>query len=339
MRTLGLVLTLISFAALAPAAEHASWEAYIKANRYVCPGPFDTLKTPREITLAGKKYKHSGYRLEVENPDADSKVVIGVMSAIKDTSDGTKQNVKNAFAWFKAEGVEWVVANGDLALEELDLEEVVDLLAAEGLPLLVILGNSESKGSFARVFAEREAKYPNLVNGVWVRQVVADDVELWTLPGYSDRRFVHQGAGCLYKPEDVDLMVKTMTPAGKAPLLLVSHGPPQGKGKTALDWMAEKINVGDDKINSLIDKKKIPFGLFGHILEAGGNAVGKDLSAPVKANTPVASLYLNAGSLAGDPWGMNDGSTATGMAFIVTLDGGKAKYEIKRFKPTAEDSD
>ena len=47
-------------------------------------------------------------------------------------------------------------------------------------------------------------------------------------------------------------------------------------------------------------------------------------------------LYLNAGSLSGDPWGMNDGSTTYGMAAIVTIKGNKATYEMKKFKRTAE---
>ena len=325
--------------AFAQAAEHPTWDAFIKANRYVCPGPFDTLQSPRELTLAGKKYRHTGYRLEVQSPDPDHRVVLGVVSAIKDTSPKTKENVKAAFEWFAKKGVEWVIANGDLALEELDLEEVIDLLAAPGLPVLIILGNSESKGSFARVFAERGGRYPNLINGVWVRQVVADDVELWTLPGYYDKRFSRQGAACVYRPEDVDAMQKMLVPAGTAPVVLVAHGPPKGKGKRALDFMADQVNVGDDQINRLIEKKSIPFGFFGHILEAGGAVVGADLSTPLKTASGVPAFYLNAGSLSGDPWAMTDGTTSTGMAFVVTFDGKTGAYELKRFTPKAEEED
>jgi len=335
---MGSLVLMLAMSAAAPGAakEQPSWEAFIKANRYACPGPFETLKAPRELELGGKKYKHTGYKLEVVNPDADNKIVIGIVSAIKDVSEPTKANVKSAFDWFKAEKVEWVIANGDLALEELDLEEVIDMLAAPGLPVLTILGNSESKGSFARVFAEKAGKYPNLVNGVWVRDLVLDDVELWTLPGYYDKRFARQGAGCLYKPEDVDDMAVALKPNAKLPIALVAHGPPHGKGKKALDWISDKLNVGDEKMNELIERKGIAFGFFGHILEAGGAVVGQDMETPIKPNTPSPQLYLNAGSLSGDPWGMNDGSTSNGMAFIVTIEGNSAKYELKRFKPKPE---
>src|SRR5262249_54964070 len=224
------IFAVLSLALLAHAAEHASWDDYMKANRYKCPGPFDTLKEPRKLTLGGKSYVHNGYKLEVQNPDADANVKIGVVSAIKDVSAGTKANIAAAMEWFKKEGVEWVVVNGDVALEEFDLEEAVDQLGQSGLPLLIVLGNSESKSSFARVYKDAAEKYPNLVNGVFVRQVIADDVELWTVPGYYDKKFVHQGAGCAYSKDDIDATLKELKPSGKGPLVLVSHGPPRGNG-------------------------------------------------------------------------------------------------------------
>ncbi len=101
--------------------------------------------------------------------------------------------------------------------------------------------------------------------------------------------------------------------------------------------MFEGKNVGDPMLTHLIKKKKIPFGIFGHILEAGGTAVGRDLTKAVKAKTGSTSFYLNAGSVSGDPWGMNDRSTSYGMAALVTIDGKKAQYVIKRFERTAED--
>jgi Icc-related predicted phosphoesterase len=333
MRNPILVVVLALSAGSAQAEQHASWAAYMKANRYECPGPLDTLAAPRSMKLAGKRYEHDGYRLVIQEPDADHTVKIGVLSAIKDAAPPTKQNVAAALAWFKKEKVEWVISNGDLALEELDLEDVVDMLGESGLPTLVVLGNSESRGSWARTYKTKEKRFPNLINGTWVRQIVADDVEFWTLSGYHDRRFVKQGAGCLYDQEDVDLMTKELKPAGADPVLLVSHGPPRAKGKGAIDRMFEGKNVGDPMLTSLIEKQKIRFGIFGHILEAGGTAVGRRMANPIAPNTWSSSFYLNAGSISGDPWSMNDGSTSTGMAAIVTLDGKRGRFVFERFAP------
>jgi hypothetical protein len=334
MRDAIVVLVLV-LAGSAAAAERPSWDEYVKANRFVCPGPFDTLKTPRKLVLGGKAYLHSGYRLEVQNPDADDAIVVGVLSAMKDGTAATRENVKAALAWFKARGVEWIIANGDLATEEEDLEQVMRVLGGAGVPVLVFPGNNESRAAFSRVFQAVAPSAPNLVNGVLVRQIVADDLELWTVPGYYDKQYVYQGAGCSYGPSEADTVLAKLKPTGKAPVVLVSHGPPQGQGHAALDVIADGKNVGDHNLTRIIREAHIPFGIFGHILEAGGRAVGADLSSPVAAGTAVPALYVNAGSLSAEPWKMNDGTSSTGMAMLLSFAGGKASWELRRFGPQA----
>lgn len=324
-------LGILCFSGVAFAAEFASWADYAKANRYKCPGPLDTLRTPRTLTFADKPYKHSGYKLEVQKKDADSSIKIGLIGAIKDVSEGTQKNLKETFAWFRGTQVEWVVVNGDVALEESDLEHVFDLLAQEKLPTIVVMGNGESRGSWARVFTEHDKRYPNLINGVWVRQIVADDVEFWTLPGYFDRKFVYQGAGCYYEATDLEVFDK-LSSDRQQPVALISHGPPKGEGAHALDWILDKKNVGDLDLRNLLEKKNISFGFFGHILEAGGAAVGRDFKTPIAPGKSASTLYINAGTLSADPWTMNDGSTGTGIATLVTIDGSAARYEFKKFK-------
>ncbi|MEO1171615.1 MAG: hypothetical protein AAFX94_06145, partial [Myxococcota bacterium] len=187
MRTLIAVLVTLGTSVTVHAARHADWPTYMKANRYKCPGPFDSLAKPRTVTIQGKTYVHNGHRLTVKKRDEDNRLVIGVMSAMKDVSENTQKNVSESLSWFRENGVEWVVVNGDIAVEELDLEDALDILGASGFPVLLTLGNSESRSSFARAYAARSAKYPNLVNGTWVRQIVADDAEFWTLPGYYSK--------------------------------------------------------------------------------------------------------------------------------------------------------
>jgi hypothetical protein len=334
MRRLCVSLAVTLFASTGAAAEFATWADYQRESRYKCPGPFDTLKTPQKLTLGGKTYSHNGYRLELDAKakDADNKITIGVISAIKDVTEDTRANLADAFKWFHEAGAEWVVVNGDLALEEFDLEEAFGLLAEAKLPTLVTIGNSESRGSWARVFKAAAADNPNLVNGVLVRQIVADDVELWTLPGYHDKTFVRQGAGCFYDAPAIDEAVATLKSQGQGPVVLVAHGPPLGKGKNALDYIADQKNVGDPMQNRLLDKAKIPFGVFGHILEAGGRGVAADMATAVPPGKAVPSLFINAGSISADPWGMLDGKTGWGMAMLLVIDGNQARYEVKRFE-------
>src|ERR1051326_4721808 len=131
-------LFVLCSAASAGAATHASWTAYMKENRYACPGPLDTLATPVPVDIGGKRYMHNGYQLVIDDAarDKDNVAKLGVLPAIKDTSAGIQTNRAAALDWFKKENVDWVIVNGDVALEEFDLEEVVDTLAASGLPLL-----------------------------------------------------------------------------------------------------------------------------------------------------------------------------------------------------------
>ena len=128
------------------------------------------------------------------------------------------------------------------------------------------------------------------------------------------------------------MLIKNVKPEGSAPVVLISHGPPEGKGKTALDYIFDKKNVGDPLLNRLIERAGIPFGIHGHILEAGGRGVAKDMKTVIKQGKMSANLFVNAGSLSGDPWGMLDGRTGWGMAMLFTIDGKKAKYEVKSYR-------
>ncbi len=336
MRFAVVVIVLVSsIAGSVHAAEHASWAAFTRANRFKCPAPFDTIKSPRTLQFGDKSYKHTGYKLEIQSPDADDRIVLGVLSAIKDASPETLANLKRAFAAFKKAGVEWVVVNGDLSLEEEGLEGVFDALGASGLPTVVLIGNAESKGSFGRVFLEKEKTFPNLVNGGWVRQIVLDDAELWTMPGYYDRKFVRQGAGCVYGKADVDALGR-LKPTGKGPVVLVSHGPPRSVGNGGIDWMKTANNVGDPALQAFIVDKGIRFGIFGHILESGGAVMGADMRSKIEAKTEMTDLFVNAGSASASAETLNDGRVVHGMAMIITMAAGKAQYELLHLDKLAE---
>jgi Icc-related predicted phosphoesterase len=97
-----------------------------------------------------------------------------------------------------------------------------------------------------------------------------------------------------------------------------------------LDHVPEAGNVGDPDLTDLITAAKLPFGVFGHILEAAGR--GTDLSGKREIKPGVFSdaLYVNPGSANSLPWRMNVGPESYGMAMLFTISGQKAKYEVFR---------
>jgi Icc-related predicted phosphoesterase len=322
----------------ASAQSHANWEAYAATHGRSCPGPFDTFTTPRNLKLGGKSYTQTGYKVEVvqDAQDKDSDVVIGVVSAVKDLSAGTRRNFQLAMQWFASMDVEWVVGNGDLAIDEFDLEEVFAMFAQTGLPTILTIGNSESRGSWSRGFKSL-AKHPQVLNGNLVRQIIADDVEFWTMPGYHDKAFLRPGSGCRYREDDIKQAKAKLLPTRDRALLLVSHGPPRGKGNNALDLISDKKHVGDPWLSDWIGKSQISFGIFGHILEAGGRGVGANLKTRIRPKKYREKLYINAGSLSADPWGLHNGKTSWGMALVFRIKGKKAQYEVKHFPMFEED--
>tara|TARA_B100000676_G_C18038139_1_gene823062 strand:+ start:641 stop:1690 length:1050 start_codon:yes stop_codon:yes gene_type:complete len=327
-----IILMLSIFATPLRAEPAPTWSDYMRQQRHQCPGPLAEFSEPRKIQLANKTYTHNGYKMMVENPDADKDVKIGILGAIKDMSKGTRNNLDAAIKWFKEEGIEWLIANGDISRDEFDLVDAIDYLAKTGLPTLILPGNIDSAGSFARAYMERSEKYPNLINGMWVRQIAADDIEFWVVPGYHDKRFMQYSSSCLFKDDDVQVMLETLLPEEEAPLALVSHGPPRGKGKHALDYIIDGENVGHKGLAQLVKEQEIPFGIYGHILEAGGRGVLRNQKTPVKEGKPSKTLHVNAGSMSAFPWVMHNHKASYGLAMLMTIKDGKAHYKTKRFK-------
>ncbi|MEO1175453.1 MAG: hypothetical protein AAFX94_25880, partial [Myxococcota bacterium] len=75
----------------------------------------------------------------------------------------------------------------------------------------------------------------------------------------------------------VEAMRQGLKPEGDMPVVLVSHGPPRGDGNKSIDVISDRTNVGDEAMRSFINGADIKYGIFGHILESGGRAVGGDI--------------------------------------------------------------
>lgn len=323
------VIALCLVCAALPARAEKDWAELAEAQRGECQGRAIELEEPMELEAGKKRYRLEGSRLVELSKDRDKMLRVGVLSATKDDREETLAAVRAMIKRFEKKKVDLIIANGDLATNEFEMEAIFPVLAEAKVLVVAFIGNTESSGSFNKIINEQFAKTPRLINGNWVRRLELDDGTILTLPGYHDRKFTHTSGACVYGEDDMRALEK-MAKDAKAPLILTSHGPPRMKGKKALDVIYDGENVGSPLMAELLRDLKIKFGLFGHILEAGGR--GTDLSGKKKVRPKqwAKALFVNAGSLNPDPWRLLDGKESTGMAMIVEINGKKARYFVER---------
>ena len=280
------------------------------------------------MTINGRVYTYSGPALKAKKPDADGVVTLGVLGAVKDYSEDAKKALGKFLKRFEKEKVDALVLVGDIAATEFEITQVLLHCAKSKLPVLAVIGNSEGRAAFNRAVLAALKVAPNVINFNIIRRVDLGGAALVSLPGYRDKRFVHQTSGCLYKDRDLKTLARIVEKAPD-PVVLVSHGPPAGRGKNALDYAVEAGNVGDVGLGGLVKKHNIPFGLFSHILEAGGQAVD-DQDRSVKPGKWVKTLYINAGSANPLNWELNSGKLSCGMAAIFRIKKDQANYTLIR---------
>ena len=322
---------MIAAIAAALLAAAGSFEQYQVDSETTCVGQADhLLAAPETWSAAGHSFTASGARLEVKAGQPEPGAArLGLLSAIKDFSPDTKKNLELFLAAFKKAGVRAIIVGGDSAYgvddQDSTLAEVFTFLGDQGIPVYAVIGNSESRSAFNRGVLAAWRKNKSVINLGLVRRVDGDGFTLVSLPGYFDRRFIAETSGCNYKAEDAQELTR-LARGATSPVVLVTHGPPRQEGAAAIDVTTDGKNVGDPDLTQAIADAKIPFGVFGHILEAGGRATDLEGKKPVKQGVAAAALYVNPGPAFSDPWAMNDGRTSKGMAAILTLEGGKAEW-------------
>lgn len=316
-----------------------NFDEYEDAYRFKCNAPLVTFEPPDVRELGGFRYEHTGSTVKIRRTSPrHGPLRIGVLSAVKDVDPETLSVVQGFLDRFEKDDAELIVVGGDTAEEPAALEKFYVWIAGQTKrPVLTVPGNSERPAAHNyAVIKARRAGALNLITVNLVRHVDADGIDVVGLGGYYNKAFLHMGGACVYSPGDVEAVVAAAKTADD-PVLLLMHGPPQQKGKAAIDYVPGDGNVGDPQITRAIQEAKIPFGIHGHILEAGGTAT--DLTGhPVKPGKLVPALYLNPGSANPLPWKLNAGGTSYGMAAVLTIQGKKAKYEVLRApKPVAKD--
>lgn len=325
------LLAILLTATAARAESDSAFVSYQLENETACVGAHDArLEKPVVYELNGFAYELNGAVAKVTRKSARKQPQqrnIGVLNAIKDDTEETRANLDEYLARFKEADVDAIFVGGDTAYDEFELESVLERVATLGVPVYAIIGNTESRGSFNRACMSVHRKKPNLINVDLVRVVDTDGVDFVSLPGYYDQRFTHATGSCVYKRDDLKSF-PSLVEGLDGPVVALSHGPPKQSGKNAIDFVPEAGNAGDPAFTKAIEKAGIKFGIFGHILEAGGKASDPSGATEIKVGTWAEAMYLNPGSANSLPWRMNNGPTSYGMAALLTFEGAKARYEI-----------
>ncbi|MBL9037542.1 MAG: metallophosphoesterase [Archangium sp.] len=310
----------------------ATFEAWEDQYQFDCNGPFEHFAPADVKTHGAFRYEHTGGTVKVRRttPRKGKAAQLGALSGIKDLEPETQTMVTRFLADFERADVDAVIVGGDTASEPGELERILRFVAAATQrPILVIAGNMERAAALNHaLLVVRKEGNPHLLNFDTIRRYDGEGVDVISIAGYFDRTYLHLSGGCIYKEKDLHAAERAAAAADDS-VVLLSHGPPRQKGAQALDWVPGADNVGDPQLTTLIRDAKIPFGVFGHILEAGGTAT--DLAGKNLPQSALHSaLYLNQGSANPLLWKMNDGSTAYGLAAILSVEGKKASYRVLR---------
>jgi Icc-related predicted phosphoesterase len=297
------------------------------------------IQLPELVKYKGWLYEYGGASLKVRREGGDKKgpVKLGLLAGIKDLEPETQGALKRFLDEFEKQDVDLVIVGGDTAEQTDVLDAVYAWLPQQtARPIVSIAGNTERAGAHNYAIAKvRKTGAINLINMGLVRRYDGPGFDVVSLSGYHDKTYLHLSGGCIYTDQaltDAESAIR----AADDPVVMLVHGPPRQSGKQSLDFVPGAGNVGDVKLTDLIKKMKVPFGVFGHILEAGGHAT--DLAGkPLPQKKPAAALFVNQGSANPLPWKMNDGSTSYGLAAVMTIDGKKASYEVlKAPKPAPQ---
>ncbi|HEY2030324.1 MAG TPA: hypothetical protein VGH20_14060 [Myxococcales bacterium] len=253
---------------------------------------------------------------------ATGQVRIGVLAGLKDADDENLAVLKKLVAELQRRGADVLLADGDLGDNPDEQETLLGALADSGLPVLAVAGNREVRSDLDAAEAELRKKGAHIIDLSHDRIVELGDATIASLPGTFERRQLHADGACVYSQKDLDALLDALGRAPQ-PVVLVAALPPRGADKNALD-VSEGQNVGDPRLLPLL--QRAPFGVFGQVWESGGRAIdGK--GKPVAVGIESERLYLNPGAADRTAWPMANGTTASGLAALLTVRGAKASWE------------
>jgi Icc-related predicted phosphoesterase len=299
-----------------------------------CVGPFTKEGEEGDVKIGRHTFRRTGAVLAQVDGHADKEIVFGVIANVKEGTPENLFNMKRYIEFFNAQKAEAILVAGDSGENKEEISGSLEAIARSGLPVLAIPGNREARLDFHDAISGLAAKYPNLVDMSRIRLVRFDDASIVSLPGYYDKRFMHNGdAGCQYFKEDVERLAPIVESASQ-PVVLLSHAEPHGENREAIDAFQDG-NAGDVNITVFLKTHNVPFGIFANIQEAGGRAMDID-SHVIREGEWKDRLYLNPGLADATEWPLNDGTSSHGMVASLAIKDGKGAYAVYRAKPLTE---
>lgn len=324
-----LLLFLLMCPLLARAEPAATYRQWLVDGETVCAVKSgEKLKKP-DVWKKGKfTYAIEGAHATIKGRAGEGAFRIGVIGPLLDDEKETVANLVDYLKVFRTERVDLVVVSGGTGATGAEIERNLGRIAALGVPVVAVIGNTENRGTFNIGLRDAHEKNRNVLHGGFVRSIDLDGLRLVTLPGYHDEARLMLSGACLSRPNSVKEL-EVLAEGSPHPVLLLAQDTPIFKGTGGLDYMPGNGHLGDPSLNRHMKKAGIRFGVFTTAAESGGRATdvaGKD----VKQKTWSDSLWLNPGAANSLPTRVHGQGTSYGMAAVVTLEDGRAKWERLR---------
>jgi len=288
-----------------------------------CAEPHDDGQTER-FELRPLVVERDGHEVEIHGISR-GQVVLGLLSGIMEAHPQTIDNIRFFMERFKESGVQAILVAGGMGLEETDLKKILAELAKAPVPILAVPGAQEHFDLFRKTVDEMRREHPQLLDMTRVRRVRIGNLDMVSLPGYYKPYYLlAKNRGCSYQPADLDATRKLIDI--ERTTVLISPSPPRGTGAHSVDRGRGEANLGDTALAEMMKGVPLPFGLFGHVYEAGGHATASDGTTPLLEGVWHDSMYLQAGAAEAVPVPLVGGGRSVGMAHIVEFSGKRCRY-------------
>ena len=281
-------------------------------------------KKVKPITIAGVKLSLDGAVLRYSGKPKTARLVLGVLGDTREALPATLRKLDLLVAEFKKRGAAAVVVLGGIDETYEGIRAVLAHLKNGGLPVLALPGDRESRSGFSGAV---ENLGQGVVDFTRVRAVVHPGAPLVGVPGYYRAHHLLAGEqGCSYDAADV-ARLQTLAAGLPGPRVLLSHGPPKGKGASGADRAFGDVNVGDPLLARLARRGRFAVVLAAHVHESAGRATTLD-GRPVAAGVWSPSLVLNVGAADTTPHEDLRGVWSTGTAALVEVEQTRARFSM-----------